>query len=181
MGEVNFSFLSPIFSFYFFSSTEFPSGLPFFTWKRKTDKNKCCHFFFNQILPLFFSPTTFFFTIPSSFLFFRVRNLFSFSFSEILFLFFFCLNVFYCSLPPHVFFFNFFLLFLPFFFWIFYSPPHFFFFKFYKIFHFFFKIFYSESTTFIEGLQLHLVNPWVFKTSFGRGLLEDFWTSRISK
>ena len=123
MGEVNFSFLSPIFSFYFFSSTEFPSGLPFFTWKRKTDKNKCCHFFFNQILPLFFFPITFFFTIPSSFLFFRVRNLFSFSFSEILFLFFFCLNVFYCSLPPHVFFFNFFLLFLPFFFFEFFTPP----------------------------------------------------------
>ena len=141
MGEVNFSFLSPIFSFYFFSSTEFPSGLPFFTWKRKTDKNKCCHFFFNQILPLFFSPTTFFFTIPSSFLFFRVRNLFSFSFSEILFLFFFCLNVFYCSLPPMFFFLIFFYFFSHFFFWIFYSPPIFFSSNFTKFSTFFSKFF----------------------------------------
>ena len=83
--------------------------------------------------------------------------------------------------PPRVFFLIFFTFSPIFFFEFFTPPPHFFFFKFYKIFHFFFKIFYSESTTFIEGLQLHLVNPWVFKTSFGRGLLEDFWTSRISK
>ena len=140
MGEVNFSFLSPIFSFYFFSSTEFPSGLPFFTWKRKTDKNKCCHFFFNQILPLFFSPTTFW-RYPPSFCFSVFEISSPFVFQRFYFSLFFVQMFFTVPSPPMFFFLIFFYFFSHFFFLNFLLPPIFFSSNFTKFSTFFSKFF----------------------------------------